>query len=132
MPTADCELLRSPARAVPGGTARFFQELYRCQDDGWVDVPGETPDPDFVEDCLHKLNHFDRTMGDVIWHLLIEIDPHELLHAREMQKMALARYARQSLFQWEGVEVNEIRRWFERLRELLENEGAFQSTIEDG
>jgi hypothetical protein len=62
----------------------------------------------------------------------MNIDPFELEHARRKQKMWLARYARQSLLQWDDVPVREIREWVEVLRELLEGEDVFRRAEEEG
>jgi hypothetical protein len=69
----------------------------------------------------------------VIWHHLAyySVLPEDIFEYREMQKAALARYLRQSLLQWDDIDVNEIRAWYERLKLLLENESPTQSVTED-
>lgn len=46
-------------------------------------------------------------------------------------KMALARYARQSLLQWDDISVREIRFWYDRLVELFDNETPTEGLTED-
>jgi hypothetical protein len=70
-------------------------------------------------------------VADVIWHHLIDIDPEEKRLSTDRMKMALARYARQSLFQWDDVLVSEIRYWFERLKDLFENEKPTDAVTEE-
>jgi hypothetical protein len=73
------------------------------------------------------------TAGDVVWHHLAyrSTTPEEFLERRAMQKAALARYLRQSVLQWDDVEVTEISDWYERLKILLENEAPTRSVTED-
>jgi len=73
------------------------------------------------------------TAGDVVWRHLVyhSTTSEEILEHREMQKAALARYLRQSLLQWDDVEVTEISAWYERLKILLENEAPTRSVTED-
>lgn len=66
---------------------------------------------------------------DALWHFLFDSTPREILKAREMQLIALARYGRQSLHQWGDVEVMEVRRWVARLNELLEEEAPRSNSL---
>lgn len=59
------------------------------------------------------------------------IDPDEVLKSRTMQKVYLARYARQSLFEWEDREVSELQTFFEALSEILKQENGLSSANED-
>lgn len=100
--------------------------LRREERDGlWGIASWETPDPDEVEDVLNRtfVGKTD-TLEAVLWQHLLIVDPEELRTHRERQKMNLARYGRQSLLQWENVEVLEIDRWHDRLKELIETENA--------
>jgi hypothetical protein len=45
--------------------------------------------------------------------------------------MQLARYGRQSIFDWDDVEVSELREWWDVLKEILESESPLASTIEE-
>lgn len=105
--------------------------MFVRQNSGWVDEPGETPDPDVVDDSLKLLTHWEGDISDVMWRLVYNLDPFELREMREMQKMALARYAKQSLLQWDDVEVFEIASAYERLSKLFNNEGAVEGVGED-
>lgn len=62
------------------------------------------------------------------WHLLVRVDPDEMLDVRRKQKMQLARYARLGAagpgLGWDDVEVTELRRLYEVLGEVLDGEGA--------
>lgn len=82
-------------------------------------------------DTLGKLIVFTGTATDALWPYFVEIDGEELLKARIKQKMLLARYARQSLFEWENREVNELRRYFEALTEVIKDENAMQRMREE-
>jgi hypothetical protein len=84
-----------------------------------------------VDDSLAVLTHWSGTHADVMWRLVVEVDLDELRRTRALQKMALARYARQSLLQWAEVEVTEIAGWYSTLKEVLDNEGAVQGEMED-
>jgi hypothetical protein len=67
---------------------------------------------------------------DVI--LFHEVDDAELLRTRMIQKMSLARYGRVSPFEWERRDINELRRHYACLSELLKNESALRGAQEDG
>lgn len=62
---------------------------------------------------------------------MLDLNADEFLDASEYRKMALARYAKQSLLQWDDVEVPQIRRWFRQLVELLKNENPVTKGTED-
>ncbi len=94
----------------------------------WVEHPWEVADPDDIEDSLNKLSHHDGTIGDVIWVFLFDLDPAEVQQNADRMKMALARYGRQSLLQWDDVEGSEIRKWYRVLKELLDTESAVTDT----
>lgn len=99
----------------------------------WIEQPWDTPDPDVIEDVLKKLSFWSDSEADAYWHLTLylNVKPDEIREGREMQKAALGRYLRQSVLQWDDVEVTEIRDWFERMKILLENEAPTRSMTED-
>ena len=101
------------------------------QESGWVEEAWQTPDPDLVDDSLAILAVRDGSAADVVWHHIIDIDPEEKLLDTARMKMALARYGRQSLLQWDDVPVSEIRFWYDRLKELFENERSPEAISED-
>lgn len=84
-----------------------------------------------MDDVLAILTQ--RTGGavDAFWHLIYPLDGQEILTIREKQKMQLARYGKQSLLQWDDVEISEIRKWHERLAELVKSENPTTSGSED-
>lgn len=93
---------------------------------GWLGLRGEL-DEDAREDALAKLTvHTDNPAFNAIWHLLLELDPNELLAARRKQKVQLARYARLGRpgegLGWDDVEATELQRIYGALREVLEAE----------
>ena len=45
--------------------------------------------------------------------------------------MELARYAKQSLHEWDDVEVMQIRRWIWQLQKILEKESDVTRATED-
>lgn len=45
-----------------------------------------------------------------------------MIKARRFKKMALARYARQSLFDWGDTDASELDEWFDSLVEIIKNE----------
>lgn len=100
---------------------------------GWVEHPWDTPDPDAFEDSLKILSFFTDSAADAIWQFLIFVDikPEEFRENREMKKAALARYLRQSLLQWDDIEVTEINDWYDRMKILLDNESPVKSASED-
>lgn len=99
---------------------------------GWVDEPWETPDPDDVHDDLKVLMTAWTGGGvDSFWSQLLNLDPEELGKLRRHQMMALARYGRQSLLDWEDRETNELRSWYEELRLLMEAESTAGKVVED-
>lgn len=81
-----------------------------------------------MDDVLAILTQ--RTGGavDAFWHLVYPLDGQEILTIREKQKMQLARYGKQSLLQWDDVEISEIRKWHERLVELVKTENAMSGS----
>lgn len=96
----------------------------------WVEESWETPDPDDTDDSLSRLSMWTRTIFDAVWTFYYDIDPDELLHIRRKEKMYLARYARQSLLQWDEVEVTEISAWVKVLREVISEENAVTTAEE--
>ncbi len=76
-----------------------------------------------LEDLLQALNvGTTRTYYDAFWHLDIEIDAAEWLRFRAKQKVYLARYARQSLIQWDDVDVEEMQQYYDLLVEIIKGE----------
>ena len=105
--------------------------MFVRQDHGWVEEEWETIDPDVLDDSLKILTHWEQDISDVMWRLIYQMDPFALREMREMQKMALARYGKQSLLQWDDVNVMEIDHAFDRLKKLFANEGAVEGAGED-
>lgn len=68
---------------------------------------------------------------DAWWHHSLDLDPEELGRHRRHQMMALARYARQPLGQWEEVGVDELDAWYGELGELLKRENAPSPLVEE-
>lgn len=95
---------------------------------GWVEEAWETPDPDVVADSMEILATCPESP---VWQYFLEMDPVELEKMSRYRKIALARYGRQSLFQWDDIEVNEIRSWYVALKGLLDDESALQGTSEN-
>jgi hypothetical protein len=104
--------------------------LSRRQESGWLTDDWDNIDPDVVHHSLKILSFHSESSVDAIWHMLIQWDPEDLLEARARQKMALARYARQDLHKWDDVEVREIRGWYNRLVELMNQESVEMSSRE--
>lgn len=65
------------------------------------------------------------------WDKGIKIDPIERERDRTKQKVYLARYARQSLFEWEEREVTELQRYFEALADIIGQENSHTRMQED-
>jgi hypothetical protein len=103
----------------------------RQDERGWVEEAWETVDPDELDDSLEKLSFWTGTAADVCWQHLLDLDPVEIRDTRDRQKMALARYGHQSLFGWDAVDVIEIRRWYQLLKELVESESAQATAVEN-
>lgn len=87
-------------------------------------------DPDLIDDLQVKTS-FTAELGP-LWPYVhaLNSDARKIERNHEMRKVALARYGRQSLMQWDDVDVAEIRRWYELLVELVREEGG--SPSEDG
>ncbi len=99
---------------------------------GWVDEPWEIADPDDVEDTVKALMvAWSGTPVDAFWYHIMHVDPLELGEIRGHQLMALARYARQSLFGWDDVDVTEVRFWYRQLKELMKLEAEASKVTED-
>ena len=66
------------------------------------------------------------TLGDGFWHHMVDLDPEELETNRDMQLMALARYARvgvpDEFLGWGDQKVSTVRRLFGVLNKILEME----------
>jgi hypothetical protein len=54
-----------------------------------------------------------------------------MIKARRFKKMALARYAKQSLFDWGDTDATELDQWFDSLVEIIKNERPGASNNED-
>ena len=135
MSSAHHELLREDACSRCPRAKGFFRELFgRSNGQGWVEQSRrnwDLPDPDQLEDSLKILSIYTDTYFDAFWHHIVLIDPDEVLRTRKFQKMQLARYGRQSIFDWDDVEVSELREWWDVLKEILESESPLASTIEE-
>lgn len=57
-----------------------------------------------------------------MWHLFLGLEPAEVLKMRMKQKMYLARYGRQDIYQWEHREVIEIELAMQALTEIVKAE----------
>lgn len=82
------------------------------------------PHPDDVDDALSGLLMVwhGGEGSDAYWTHHLEQDPGEMEKFRRHQIMALARYARAPLLEWGGVDVSELRAWYDELKELLQAE----------
>ncbi len=83
-----------------------------------------------MEDSFNKLSRHGEIVG-ALWPFLFNLDPNELLIDSEKMIIQLARYGRQSVLQWDDVEVGQIRRWHARLKELIDSENAVTKEHED-
>lgn len=77
------------------------------------------------------LFQFTETPADACWDLLFRLDPDELLRARVTQKVYLARYARQSVFDWEHRDVRELQEYFTEMVKFIQRENAASRSQED-
>lgn len=68
---------------------------------------------------------------EVTWPLMLAFDPVKRLRARRRQKMALGRYGRQSVLQWDDVELDEFLGLYEDLVEIIRVENAARASTED-
>lgn len=73
-----------------------------------------------LHESLAKLTVFSNTFYDSIWHLDYGLSPRKLESVRRRQKLFLASKGRQSLLQWDDVEVTEIARWANELIAMLD------------
>ena len=58
------------------------------------------------------------------WQFRFSFDPEERIKMRTKQKMQLGRYGRQSVLQWDGVEVSEFEDHYNALSDVLKNENT--------
>lgn len=82
-----------------------------------VDGHAWAVDPDELERALKGAGY-----RPGVWHHYVRIDAEEKEKARRRQKVVLARYLRQSVLQWDDVEVTEIDRYVQELDALLQRE----------
>lgn len=80
-------------------------------------------DEDACIESFERLDVYSGNAHDACWNRAISYDA-DLRHLRRVQKMYLARYARQSLLQWDEVEVVEIQEWCETLSEMMSKKGG--------
>lgn len=87
-----------------------------------------------VEDSLKRLTVYSGGVLGAVWPALVAdgVDLAGIVRSREMMKLALARYARQSLLQWADVRVTRIHRWYVRLVDMIGEENRMSSALEDG
>lgn len=104
--------------------------MLRRQDSGWVDEAWKYPDPDEVEDSLEILSIYTGTLADAFWHHMIEIDPEEMDQDRRKQIVQMTRYGRLN-FDWEEMEIPELRRWYRALKDTLDDEDALSRANEN-
>lgn len=102
---------------------------YQDGEDRIEHEPWEPPDPDLVEDMLKVLDEESRIGFG--WYHHVTMDPVELRRSREMAKVILARYGKQSILQWDNVEVAQIQRYANRLVELIKSEHSTARVTED-
>jgi len=88
-------------------------------------------DIDVVYRSLNILSVYSDGPSDAVWHYLLDWNANEIRENREKKKMMLARYAGQSLLQWDDIETVEIDRYFEILREIIEQEHPIQTAQEN-
>ena len=68
---------------------------------------------------------------DVTWPLFLGYDPRERERTRKRQRVALGRYGRQSVLQWDGVELQEFLEYYDELCNLLSEEAPAATPGED-
>jgi hypothetical protein len=105
--------------------------LHRSADGRYLaDGPFFPIDPDLLVERLGGLVPMDDEDLNAFWHHL-SVDPAEILRTRTRQKMYLARYARQSIFEWEHRDVRDLQDSFEELVDLIKQENAVNRVQED-
>lgn len=95
-------------------------------------------DPDAVEDFVLRRSRLDpynlnpeivRSRWSDLWHMFFQMrSAEETLAMRRKQIMQLARYGRQSIFEWDDVSVDEVEEWIETLSEIIKAENATGGT----
>jgi hypothetical protein len=100
---------------------------------GLTTEDGDTRHPDVTHDALKDLIECDADtpVWNATWPLRTWIDPDNLARVRKLQRMQLARYGHVPVFDWNEVEVNEFKEWYEALDEVLNGERPIQATFED-
>lgn len=69
---------------------------------------------------------------DAAFQYLFSVEALDLERQHYRRKAFLARYGRQSVLQWDDVEVSEINRHVEALAELIKEENEAARSSEDG
>lgn len=73
----------------------------------------------------------DKTDVARAWHHFVDMDLQELRRGRDKAKMALARYARMSIWDWDDKLVTELLYWHSLLAELINSESEIVRAGED-
>ena len=103
--------------------------MHRCSDRRWLNGDGVLiTDPDVI---ASRLDALELGRGNAVWSNLISIDLIEYAQSRVKQKLYLARYARQSVFDWEDREVSELSEYFAATVKMIENENEMGRMQED-
>lgn len=68
---------------------------------------------------------------DVTWPLFLAYDPRERERLRKRQRMQLGRYGRQSVLQWDGVELCDFLDYYAELFSIIEEEAPAATPGED-
>lgn len=64
-------------------------------------------------------------------HLWLWFDPEERRGHRIMQAAQMGRYMHQNVFQWAGVDVEVFQRYYQALKEIIDNEGPLEFAAEN-
>lgn len=116
--------------------------MHRCEGGAALrdNHEGLTTDPDWVDDHLDDLffghGHFywyEPIPARGVWSFTpgMQVSAREMQEKRDRQIAILARYGKQSMTQWDDLDVIEFERCYNTLVDLLNEESAAQKAKED-
>lgn len=88
-------------------------------------------DPTLLEARLDSIIPTTGHLTDSYWHHWYDEDPKEIEKYRMKQRLCLARYARQNIFDWENREVNELQSYYAELTDMIVKENETSRRHED-
>lgn len=106
--------------------------MRRPGDFALTDADGESVDDDLLRDRLRRVSLFTgNPYFDASWVGHAHWPSEQVEKERRRQVVILGRYGRQPYWQWEDVDVDELREYFSELMEVISQENALSNRAED-